>query len=83
MLLISLKVRNEYSSAITPLAVLESLISFGLMHFPMDTRRRRHSITAAMNNRAGNRWQRLGFTSNIEQREGSAGLDLALWLGPF
>lgn len=83
MLLISFKVHNEYSSAITPSAVLESLISFGLMHFPMDTGGRRHSITAVMDNRVGNRWQRLELTSSIEQCEGSAGLDLALRLGPF
>lgn len=82
MLLISLKVHNEYSSPITPPAVLESLISFGLMHFPTDTGSRRHSIVAVMDNRAGSRWQRLELTS-IEQREGSAGLDLALWLDPF
>lgn len=49
--------KNEYSSAITPLAILGSLISFGLMHFPMLTGSRRQSITAVMDNRAGNRWQ--------------------------
>lgn len=38
---------------------------------------------AVMDNRVGNRWQRLELTSSIEQCEGSAGLDLALWLGPF
>lgn len=72
MLLISLKVHNEYSSAITPLAVLESLISFGLMHFPMDAGGRRQSITAVMDNRAGNRWQQLELTSmlsNVKVRQ--------------
>lgn len=54
MLLISLGLTNGCSSAITPSTVLESLISFGLMHFPIHRGKRSYGVTAVTNNRDGN-----------------------------